>query len=54
MWQLTDEEWKVFKKYDEAEPTQEEIDFQEECRLTYAHHECQRGDNAIRRFWSLK
>ena len=51
--ELDEEEWKAFKEYDERPSTQEEIEQLEESRLYYAHHECRKGDDAIRRFYKL-
>lgn len=51
--ELNEEEWKAFKEYDERPPTQEEIDFQQECLTLYRRHESKEGDEAVIRFWKL-
>jgi len=50
---LNEEEWKAFKKYDERPPTQEDIDFQEDCLASYRRHENRRVDEAIISFYKL-
>lgn len=50
---LDDEEWKAFIEYDKQEPTEQELEDQEEAKQFYLGHEWKKFDDAIVRFWKF-